>query len=144
MRALILAMAGVVAGLGCHEAQAQTVFSCGASSGYAFYPKAPLNDEDTWTQDGMSQGLIQLVLVNEQPDILLRDANGMMSSRAEGADVTVLNIRGNEGYVTVLVAYPQGAQEIYTFDSGRKKVFWTQHKFGFPIDKVAAFIADCQ
>ena len=65
----------------------------------------------------------------------------MISAVAEGGSVTVLDMHGRA--IDVLVAYPQGAKELYTFDMAAKRVFWSQHKVGIALDKVAAFVADC-
>ncbi|KFI27762.1 hypothetical protein CN97_00140 [Haematobacter massiliensis] len=142
MRALAMAALATALVSVAHPSQSETLFSCGASAGYGFYPVGPFSPEAKWEKDGISKGEIQLVLINKEPDILIRDVIGMSSARAQGGHVVVIDAT-DAGYVSVLVTYPEGAKELYTFDSERRKVFWTQHKFGVAIDKVAAFVADC-
>lgn len=125
------------------EAGAETYFSCGGSDGRAFYPTGAFTAEEEagWSEDGISDGAIALVTEGNDVDILIKDAIGMMSARSQGALVTLLRVEA--GYATVLVEYPQGPIELYTFDGSRGLVYWSQHKFGVLIDKAATFVAVC-
>jgi hypothetical protein len=123
---------------------AQTLMECSASAGKAFYFTI---DQRTgkqigWVDDGISNGTIALVMNGEAFDIIQKDAVGIMSATAEGATVVVLDV--HDPFVDVLVSYPQGAKELYTFDRVGKRVTWSQHKFGVLYEKASTFIAECQ
>ena len=125
-------------------ASAETIIQCGGSAGWAYYfgdITAQQKDEG-WMQDGISKGGIALTREGNDLDILMKDSVGMMSVKGEGATVQLVDAYG--AFITVLVNYPQGSKEIYTFDIERKKVSWSQHKFGVMFDKVTTMIADCQ
>ena len=125
-------------------ANAETIIQCGGSEGWAYYfGDTSINEKDEgWMQDGISKGGIALTREGNDLDILMKDAVGMMSVKGEGASVSLVDAYGD--FVTVLVSYPQGSKEMYTFDIKRKKVSWSQHKFGLLFDKASTMIADCQ
>ena len=125
-------------------ASAETIIQCGSSGGWAYYfgdTNIEQKDEG-WMQDGISKGGIALTREGNDLDILMKDSIGMMSVKGEGATVQLVDAYG--AFITVLVSYPQGSKEMYTFDIERKKVSWSQHKFGVMFDKVSTMIADCQ
>jgi hypothetical protein len=127
----------------CFPAQAETFFSCGSSVGRSFYPLGPFTTEADagWIEDGISDGAVALVSEGSEVDVLIKDAVGMMSARSQGANVTLLRVEGD--FATVLVEYPLGPIELYTFDGSRGLVYWSQHKFGVMIDKAGTFVAVC-
>jgi hypothetical protein len=123
-----------------NAALAQTIADCGASSGKAFYFDQP--DAQGWMDDGISSGVIALVKDGANVDILVKDRIGTISARSQGATVTLLDVV--DPFITVLVDYPGGSKELYTFDTKRRVVAWTQHKFGVMFDKVQAMVAQCK
>lgn len=88
-------------------AHGETVFTCGGSLGHAYYAQGALvsSDQSGWTEDRISDGAIQLVLVDGQPDILLKDAVGLVSARAQDGEVVILDVF--DGFASVLVNYPR-------------------------------------
>ena len=142
MRLLTTMLTFVLVGWG-GGASSETLFSCGSSEGWSRYPENSFISEEHagWSEDAVSDGSIALTWDGVGADILVKDVAGMMSSRSEGAEVTVLAV--DEPFVTVLVQYPKGSIELYTFDSERRTVHWSQHKFGVMIDKAASFFANC-
>lgn len=123
---------------------AQTIIECGSSQGKAFYYGI---DQETqkqigWVDDGIAEGGIVLVRSGDALDIIMKDAVGTMSHTAEGASVSLID--WHEPFVEVLVSYPMGTKELYTFDLKERRVAWSQHKFGGPLDKAQTFVADCK
>lgn len=146
MRKLGLAAMAVVmvAGQGVSAGAATVLFECGASDGWEFYPGGGLvpKDRSGWTQGGISNGRIQLVISGDNDaDLIHLDAAGINSARSHGAEIILVG--QTERYATVLVSYADSVKEMYTYDMQGKKLFWTQHKFGVLIDKLAAFTSDC-
>ena len=125
-------------------AKSQSLFDCSASSGKGYYLESSLLPEEkaSWKDDGVSEGGIALVRQGDTIDILIKDIVGVGSVKADGAEVVLVD--AYEGFVTVLVNYLGGSKELYTFDSSRKMVFWSQHKFGVMFDKSATYIANCR
>jgi len=126
------------------QAWGETIIECDGGQGKAFYYD---NDPETgaqigWIDDDMTDGAIVLVINGDSADIIIKDAIGTISASAEGATVTVLDV--HEPFVDVLVAYPQGPKELYTFDLDLRRVAWSQHKFGVMFDKAQTFVADCK
>lgn len=123
---------------------AQTIIECGGSSGKSFYfgddPKT--GAQIGWVDDGIGDGSIALVRNAEAFDIIQKDALGIISAVADGATVAVIDV--HDPFVEVLVSYPQGAKELYTFDLVAKRLTWSQHKFGVLFDKASTFNADCR
>ena len=65
----------------------------------------------------------------------------MYSVTSDGAHVHLVDAYAD--FVMVLVDYPEGSKELYTFDFGRRKLVWSQHKFGVMFDKAQTMISDC-
>lgn len=125
-------------------ADTQILFECGGSSGYAFYPPSIFVEDPNgeWLEDSISKGRIQLVKNGDELDLLHLDAMGLTSARSYNAEISVLDITGK--HLTVLVNYEGGAKEMYTYDPQGHSLYWSQHKFGVMIDKVASFTSDCR
>ena len=122
----------------------ETVIECGGSQGKGFYFDAdPQTGKQVgWIDDGMKDGSIVFVTDGNAFDIIIKDAIGTISATAEGATVTVIDV--HNPFVDVLVSYPQGAKELYTFDLVERRVAWSQHKFGVLFDKVSSLVSDCK
>ncbi len=122
----------------------ETIMQCGGSKGWAYYFAGPSTGEPDmgWVEDGISAGGVALTREGDILDLLIKDSIGLVSVTGEGATVSLIDAYGD--YITVLVSYPQGSKELYTFDVGRRKLSWSQHRFGFATDKVQTFLADCQ
>lgn len=125
------------------SARAETLVTCGGSAGWSYFFEGPFlpKGQEGWREDAISQGGIALTRDGEELDILIRDVGGMISSRAEGAQVSLVQAR--DGVIMVLVNYPRGAIELYTFDLTRRQVVWSQHKFGVLIDKAHTMVGTC-
>lgn len=126
------------------QASAQTLVTCGGSAGKSIYFESPLLDakDEGWVDDQLADGAIALVKSGDGVDILIKDGLGMTSALSYGADVLLLD--ATETVVTVIVSYPAGAKELYSFDFVRKQVVWSQHKFGVMFDKAHTMVAPCQ
>ena len=124
-------------------AHGQTIIECEGSFGKAFYfsDSPETGDEVGWVDDGITDGSVVLVRNGDALDIIIRDAVGRISATAEGANVILLDVR--DPFIEVLVSYPQGAKELYTFDMKERRLAWSQHKFGVAFDKAATFLAEC-
>ena len=90
----------------------------------------------------MTAGAIALTRDGDEIDILMKDAVGLWSARADSGIVVPLD--ADQDYISVLVLHPKGAKELFTFDLKRKKLVWSQHKFGVSFDKGMTLIADCR
>lgn len=123
---------------------AQTLISCGNSTGKSLYFDSPLLDPaDTgWIDDQLKDGSIALVKAGDEIDILIKDGLGMTSARSYGAQVVLLD--ATDEVVTVIVNYLGSTKELYSFDLVRKQVVWSQHKFGVMFDKALTMVALCQ
>jgi len=133
MRALL---AIVVAGALTSQAQASVEMTCGASSGYSYYPA-----DGGWVEDGISGGGFLLLRDGNEYDIVYTDIAGSLSAKGDGA--TVLGYESDFGPV-VLVVYP-AVFETYQFNRAASIVMWTQNKFHPALPrKLAAFVAPCE
>lgn len=139
-RGFALLLAGFATTL---PANGQTIIECEGSFGKAFYfADSPETGEEVgWVDDGITDGSVVLVRNGDALDIIMRDAVGTISATAEGATVILLDVR--DPFIEVLVSYPQGAKELYTFDMKERRLAWSQHKFGVAFDKAATFLAEC-
>jgi len=117
------------------------IIRCGASSGYSFFFKGPLNTEGpNWDADRLSNGKIVLIRLGEEWDIQFDDAIGSFGYRQDGAEVFPL--MEAEGLLMVGAFGAQYA-DIYTFDLTNKVVGWTSSKLGPIVPKSAAYSATC-
>ena len=124
---------------------AETLFTCGASAGYAYIYEGLLvpKEEAGWIKDGISGGSLSVVMVDKQLDILYVDATKKIYSyRADGADIQTV---GHDlGYFTVLVRFENAVAELYTFDRNNKKFSHSVHKYGAqPVIKASTMVGDC-
>ncbi|WMT90175.1 hypothetical protein [Pelagibacterium sp. H642] len=123
-------------------ASAQTLAVCGASSGYAYFPAVGLVTEDQsgWAEDGISDGGIMLLRDGDAYDIVYTDAVGGRSARADGFEV--IGFPTSTGVLVLTMS--SVTAETYHFDIENRQLAWTQNKFDAPINKVAAFVSDCE
>ncbi len=122
----------------------QTVITCGASKGYAYFLEQGLIDKSKsgWTTDQLSAGFFALDRKGDKFDILYRDATEQLkSATSEGARIFLLG--ENAPNLTVLVVYSE-VFEIYTFDLQAKVAVWSHHKTGPITAKAATYQAKCQ
>lgn len=131
-------------------ANATDIAQCGASEGYAYYPKFGLSAKDTdsgkWGKDRISNGQFSIsVTDNGEFDLQFKDTSGgIYSTRAEGGKI--VHLGKSEASLSLLVVYPNKTSETYTVYrtvDGNAEVMWTQNKFNTLIPKVAAFVASC-
>lgn len=134
-------------------ASAGTVAACGSQNGRAYYPAAGMvpKGKDGWTDDRITGGSTTLTQdAKGEFDILFKDSRGeIRSSRDDGGKV--IPLRRSENEITVLVAYPDGAQaaEIYSFIrevDGRIKMLQLSSKglsAAIAIPKAGVYVADC-
>ena len=131
---------------------AEELAVCGASEGYAFYPKAGLaaqnEDAGKWVDDKISGGRLTLTRIGkDEYDLLFSDSTGRIVSAKQDGGV-IVPAGGASDTVSLIVVYPgTGVVETYTFlrkaDTGAE-VIWTSNKGGGAlIMKVAAYRADC-
>ena len=112
------------------SAKADVITRCGASKGYAYYFEGPLvpREKSGWTQDGISQGSMQLVRDGKELDIVYTDTAGTRSAKADGFLVFNLSPPNNTGFVTLIaVSERTGVVEHYLFTlnaEGRGTVEW--------------------
>lgn len=129
------------------------IAACGPQKGHAYYPAAGLvsKGKDGWQADGIAEGSTTLTRDGSgELDILFKDARGQIfSSRDEGGKIVLLRQSDNE--ITVLVAYPQGAQaaEIYSFvreSDGKAKMLQLSSKglsATMALPKAGVYVAPC-
>ena len=144
MRKLLLVAAAAVTLAS--PAEAETLFTCGASQGKAFYLPGPYvpDDKTGWTDDGISGGSFSFVTLEDGSlDYVYSDATGhTYSARGKGGEVATLYAGNNT--VQFVVHYPStGVLETFTVFADSGLVAWTQVKAAAPIQKMAAFVAPC-
>ncbi len=126
-------------------AQAETLFTCGASSGYGYFPPGGLVPEADagWQEDAISSGSFSLVTLEDgSADIVFSDTRGTYSTRGDGGQVVVTYTAPDA--IQVVTFYTEtGVTETYTFMIDLKLLMWTQSKAGTPVPKIAAFTASC-
>ncbi|WP_143181373.1 hypothetical protein [Pseudovibrio exalbescens] len=123
--------------------KAASLAECPVGKGYSFFNSSEFfsDDDAGWQSD--TTGLIALtVSETKEIDILYKDVRGYQSSRADGAEVSVVGV--GEHSISVLVKYAAMVHSLYTFDLANKKLFYSQHRLETPIDKASTFIFDCQ
>lgn len=146
MRTFITAMLIGTCGL----AFGQEVATCIAPAGKAFYHFAGnlTKDQAGWRDDTISKGVFTLNRVGKDAfDVLFIDGFGKpISSTVDGGLVRLLGRSANS--ITVLVYYPKGTTEIYSFfkeKDGRNRFSLLQNRSGdevtFP--KSSLMVGDC-
>ena len=128
---------------------ANIVTRCGASKGYAHYFEGALvsRDKAGWTDDGISSGSLQLVRDGDAFDIIVTDAAGTKSLRADGFQV--LNVpQPKPDFVAVLSIHrTTGVVEHFLFQldgQGRGTVVWGSIKgSGATLQKSSLLKATC-
>lgn len=133
-----------------YGANAADIAHCGASEGYAYYPKyglgATKDETGKWHKDRISNGQLSIsVSDNGDFDLLFKDASGGISSTLADGGKTIL-IGKSEASLSLLVVYPNQTSETYTIYrtiDGKAEMMWTQNKYNVLIPKVAAFVAKC-
>ena len=96
--------------------RAEVVASCGASMGYGYYVDNGMipSDKVGYSEDKISNGVIQLIALNDQSfDIVHIDATGQkLSIAGDGAQLFPLS---NGSNIHIVAIYPAGVVENYTF-----------------------------
>lgn len=125
------------------NAENSIIFNCGASSGNSYYPPSILTGSENgeWVEDGIRGGKIQLVMNDGQLDIMHVDAGGINSARSYNAEIYLIDVTSE--YLTIMVDYKGATKEIYTYDKINKNLYWSQHKFGTVLNKLSAFVSNC-
>ena len=131
-------------------AYSQQIATCRAPAGKVYYHFDGLVNEARagWSDDKISGGVISLSKINEDAfDILYIDTqNKPISSTQDGAIVRLL--RRGPNILTLLVFYPLGTTEIYSFfkeKDGRYRFSMMQNKTGAGamIPKSSLMVGDC-
>jgi hypothetical protein len=122
--------------------QSGVIARCGPSKGQGYFFEDKLFNPTgpSWIEDGISDGKIVLINLNEEWDILFDDVIGARGYREDGAVVVLL---GNQGGKLTIGAFHANYTDIYTFDVMENVVLWSSHKIGTPIKKVAIYQAEC-
>ena len=132
------------------DAAAKIITQCGASAGYAYYLEGGLiaPKDAGWQKDSVSGGGFQFIAADDgsDPDIIMTDAAGTRSSRADGANVALVS-GAEEGFYLVLSIYPTtGTVEHYLFqldDRGNGTVVWGTTRSGSVFKKSSLMISKC-
>jgi hypothetical protein len=134
-----------------NPAQAETVASCGATKGHAFYLEraAVPAGAGGWTADGITQGRnIVTREVSGEYDLVFSDAlTRNLSARAEGG--RVLALVDEPDSLVLLVSYPTtGVTEVFAFfreRGGATRMSMQQTKVGegLKVQKAALYVAEC-
>ena len=141
---------GACLALVCTSAFAGDIAVCGASSGYAYYPRIGLtagsNEVGKWTDDQISNGRITLTAHDDGSfDLLAADAKGgVYSAVNDGAEVFQFS-RSIDSLI-IIVAYPvTGVIETYNFLKSvtGPEVMWTSNKGRTPVLKAGTYRAEC-
>lgn len=128
-------------------AAASVLARCGVSEGVSYFLPGPgiPDSEAGWRPDRVSGGGLLLISDQGGVDIVISDAAGTRSAKADGA--TVIGMPSGEGKVLVLVVYPLASvAETYVFSldrSGAGVVVWTSARAGAPSQRVIAMSAQC-
>lgn len=131
------------------NAYAGTIAECGASDGYAFFPKYGLAEKSKsagkWDKDQISKGRFTFTISDDnQFDIVVLDGmDRMFSFKDDGAFISLI---GKTNTAISLIAVGNGWSEVYTVfrrPDGQAEAMWTANKFGTAITKAAAYRADC-
>ena len=111
------------------------IASCSAPEGVSYYPEIGLTTKKSsgWQEDKITQGITKLVKLSKDTyDIVYVDfRQEIISATQEGGTVFLLS-RASD-VVSVLVVYPAGTAEIYTFvksKSGKLEYIHTSSKSG--------------
>lgn len=111
------------------------IASCSAPEGKSYYPEIGITAKENtgWKDDKITQGITKLVKLSKDTyDIVYVDfRQEIISATQEGA--TVFRLSSGPDVVSVLVVYPAGSAEIYTFAktrSGKLEYIHTTNKSG--------------
>lgn len=129
--------------------QETKIAHCENPQGKSYFPYLGLVQEKDagWDENGISNGIFELIATDEKLDVRYVDsANRIMSSVGDGGEVIILN-RGSKEF-SILVYYPQNAIETYTLylDNNNKNQFMmTQVKGGdnAPITQASIYTGKC-
>lgn len=117
--------------------------------GKTYFPYIGLlsKGDSGWKDNNITNGIFEVAVSNGNLDVRYVDASKrIMSSRADGGQVSILNKEDNE--VSVLVYYPKNAIEVYTFyidKDGKKAFILTQARGGenVPITQSSIYTGSC-
>jgi hypothetical protein len=111
------AIAVVVLLMLCADVRAQTVMECGKLDGYSYYFSGGLvpADKGGWKKDGIDGGRIILNYMNDEVDLLIKNATGStVSVRQDGGKIFVR--KSTNGLIALTVFYEVGlVTEDYVF-----------------------------
>ena len=128
-----------------NSSYANTLLTCDAPKGKGYFYEGVMipKNQAGWSDDGMSKGSFSLIKNKNKFDILYKDASGaLVSSTADGGMVVPLG--NNKINFTFLVSYPNITAELFTFNIVKKKLAFSQHKYGSSMmDKRVLFVANC-
>ena len=117
---------------------------CGTSKGTSYFLKDEIwNPDGEWLKDGVSQGEIVLVKMDDKWDIQFADARRvppLYSYRDDGAEVIPLG--GSTDKIFRVGAFHANYADVYTFNFTGNEVLWTSHKTVLS-PKVGIYRAEC-
>jgi hypothetical protein len=114
---------------------------------YFAYTGMVAKKDSGWKNNGIKNGIFEVVLNNNKLDIRYVDAaKRIVSSASDGGQVTLLNKGKNE--ISILVNYPKNGIEVYSFyvdKDGKNKFILTQSRGGenVPIAQSSIFEGSC-
>jgi hypothetical protein len=135
----------------CADVRAQTLTECGKSDGYAYYFPGGLitTDKAGWQKDGIDGGRIVLNYINDEIDLLIKDASGTTRSvKQDGGKI--IPRKTTNGLIALTVFYEGGTAttEDYVFqidDRGDGTVVSTLVRTaGSKINKMSLLTASCR
>ena len=123
-------------------AQDGVLARCGPSSGqgYFFFDELMNPEGPEWSEDGIRDGEIILIRLDNEWDIQFDDVAGAFGYRQDGADVIPL---GSSNQKLTIGAFRGTYSDIYTFNFEGNEVVWSSHKTGTLITKVAIYRSEC-
>ena len=127
-------------------ALAETVMTCGESTGHAFFHTGPLvpPEKAGFKEDAITEGKTSLVRKQDgKYGILFVDATGSIKSVEDQGGVIVPFAKASGGLISLLLLYPDQLTEIYAFNPQTRKLVLLQHKYNSFVNKSAVYESDC-
>ena len=149
MRLTLTAAVLCCAAMLCTGVRAQTITECGRSDGYAYYFSGGLISPDKagWVKDGIDGGRIILNFINDEVDLLIKNATGATASVKQDGGKIIIR-KTTSGLIRLTVLYgAETATEDYVFqvdDRGNGTVvFTTVRTAADTINKMSLMTAKC-